>query len=137
MDRVSDIPAIVAFLAARYDEAERTAKALLSATVIIGTSPDFYGSGGPAADSYWRRFTPAYMLDDIAAKRKILAEYERVSADIASGALPEWEQDGSDSLKLLYERRRKGYLDGLEIALMFHAAPFARHPDFDPAWNAS
>jgi hypothetical protein len=150
-----DLAAILAFVNARLDERERVAQSASSTSAhweFSGTS-----SEGPKVtidsrltESVWYREIepavwtcddeqdgcpeiarswsaegrhialndPQFVLDDVAAKRRIVDELERV-AD--SGHL-----DGGG----------RCYDCGVmpERLLRLLAAPFAQHPDFDPAW---
>jgi len=70
---------LIAFLNARLGEDEAAANSLFFAARIPDKRPDFTACGGPAAEVYWDHFNPARVLREVAAKRAILAEYERVA----------------------------------------------------------
>jgi hypothetical protein len=78
---------------------------------------------------------PARVLAEVEAGRKLIAEYERVAREIREGALPTWEDGTDEQTRELYLRRRKGYLDGLETALLFRALPHAGHEAYDERWR--
>lgn len=128
---------IVEFLTARYDEREAAATACPGPRWYDSTGEGIYPADDPRhsgmiltgpyggipeeVERHVLLNDPAYLLDDIAAKRKILDDY-------TAG----------------FERRRQHPGDVASAAdlLAMHrtvkrlAQPFAAHPDFDPAWTA-
>lgn len=136
---MSDTPAIVAFIDARYDEIEAAAQDLGGVEwTPEGDGVFAEGIAGPTgtrrviaeglrdAFAEWAaRLDPAYVLDDIAAKRRILARH---SGDhlCPNRADPDW------IVYIAGERVRMTYPCG---DLRDLAMPFRGHPDFDPAWT--
>lgn len=62
----------------QLDDDERVARALAGATIFVSGVPNFYGVGGPSALDYWDRFTPARVLDEIAAERRDIDAKRRI-----------------------------------------------------------
>jgi hypothetical protein len=114
---------LIAFLTGRLDEDERVADGLAGATRFIGGSPDFYGQGGPAADAYWERFTPARVLREVEAKRKHLASYEHVAA-------------ACRNLRSVVDEDHPlaACRDVARFAVMTDAAVYRDHPDYLQEW---
>lgn len=129
---------LVTFLRARLDEDEREATwaaeeaggaawAIRSTDVVLADDTDRYVSGNAQNEvrDHIARYDPQFVLADVAAKRRIVALYEEaydrvrnpVSADARAAA-------------------RVGQFE-IEGVLRLLAAPFAAHPDFDPAWIPS
>jgi hypothetical protein len=118
---------LVTFLRARLDEREAAAKAAGgdswvaeprtygSYAVACDGEPVVYDEGAPteAQATHIALNDPAYVLDDVAAKRRIVDEAERYSPELEHGDNGEW---------------------ALDMVLRLLAAPFVSHPDFDPAW---
>lgn len=134
-----EVPAIVAFLGARWDEQEEDVQE--SRSLIPGelhwSMPDWLDR--------------IYLLADIAAKRRILAEHAPVLCTV------EWDHDQTGKGEALCCPRCQnaehsdwnppvGQVLGLPDdfvtwyvlapckTLRLLTAPFAAHPDFDPAW---
>jgi Family of unknown function (DUF6221) len=129
---------ITAFLGARLDEDERAAKAacLQRRSLAWSVDPEEWAAGVGVKDGEGKsvavahgtyraehiaRHDPARVLADVAAKRAIVAlhddeggAHECVGHDSAWGTVTDYERD-CRTLRLL-------------------AAPYADHPDFDPAW---
>jgi hypothetical protein len=118
---------LVTFLRARLDEDEREATwaaeeaggavwTIRSIDVVLFDDTDRYVSGNAQNEvrDHIARHDPARVLDDVAAKRRIVDEAERYSPELEHGDNGEW---------------------ALEMVLRLLAAPFAQHPDFDPAWS--
>lgn len=106
---------ISAFLAACWDEIEATAKCALmwqqeGQAVFVA----HYGAEWGAIEDY----DPAYVLADIAAKRKILARCVRFMNE------PDQYPNGLVSPRAVLARQM----------LMDFAEPFASKPGYDPAW---
>jgi hypothetical protein len=91
-------------------------------------SPTTAPYGGPdqeAADRYLTMFSPRFVLADVAAKRRILSDVYEPLRELES-AIQDENDTGEDPSINWHE-----VSDRLLCAL---AAPFAQHPDFDPAW---
>ena len=72
----------VAFAAARLAEDKATAEGLLFACQDPGMEPDFWGCGGPAAESHWLRFSARRMLDEAVARLAIIGRQESDHAPV-------------------------------------------------------
>lgn len=99
-------PDLPTFLAQRYDEQEADAR-------VIAAGVDMT-SGGPFAVDH-----PAYVLADLAAKRRIVSLFSPTLADEMRAASGEWDEvafRGDQALRAL-------------------ASVFADHPDFRPEWK--
>lgn len=112
---------IIKFLTARLDEDEKTAHALLCAAKIMNASPDFYGAGGPAAESYWRIFNTARTLSDTYAKLRIVRWHCKQRDDTTP-----W----GDPVQICH----CGY-DLPCSTLRLLALPYASHPDYREEWR--
>jgi hypothetical protein len=142
---------LVTFLRARLDEREAAARAAnpspwrritnqeprLSSTTIFGAS--YLGDQEKLrnvcnVELSWERDAnaahivlndPAFVLADVAAKRRILSDVYEPLRELES-AIQDENDTGEDPSINWHE-----VSDRLLCAL---AAPFAQHPDFDPAW---
>jgi hypothetical protein len=152
---------IVEFLTARLDEDEQLAKhaAHLAreggahwavgatryvedyAFVSITTAPPnvvevagsgFDGTGGVHGLVYAEhiaRHDPARVLAEVKAKRKLVDGYPKLARRIA-------EIRAREPMTYSYEQPKyAGMREALEAVLITLAAPYADHPDFDPAWR--
>jgi hypothetical protein len=117
------------FLAARLDEDEAAAKAAqyLWPLAALGVLDDkehaaWYPLTIEAA-GHIARWDPARVLREVEAKRKILAEYQRLYAEIN---------------ELVVHGREPGHhmdaMRALHVAVCAHAAVYSDHPDYNPAW---
>jgi hypothetical protein len=125
---------LVVFLRARLDEDEQVARATVEAPWIVPaydpTVVKPYGSdglivraSGPGAAEHIALHDPARVLAEVDAKRRIVAlcepslvevtAYGQTEREFIPGNGPPW---GDGVLRLL-------------------AAPYADHPDYDPAWR--
>lgn len=115
---------IRAFLTARWDNLHLQAVDRME----NGPTRTVYQLGGGTEQvregaGYWR-----YVLDDLAAKRAILAEHPAVT-----------ERTGWSSEESICDRCR--YDEGLDTyaypcpTVRALAHPFRQHPDFDPVWR--
>jgi hypothetical protein len=83
---------------------------------------------------------PAYVLDDIASKRQILALHtgEHQCQEFVTGTYPPDAHLMGETPGARWEHAMAGYFgDHPCPTLRLLAAPFAAHPDFDPAWAVS
>lgn len=161
---------LVAFLTARYDRIEKLAKAAAEraggehwyATKDGGFERygsvafvvDGYGNLDPHAGNYVAQHDPAYVLADIAAKRKILALHEMGSGPERWGDV-RWSRPDMTPAERKAEYGKLvgstvywcsicdnhpdyGHIErakpGCETLLAL-AAPFAGHSDYDPSWR--
>jgi hypothetical protein len=150
-----DLTAILAFVNARLDEREAAARKAASGCGCHPPTPSWAFDdeatdgrivivGDPHPDiarkltRRWNRSydglfhaahialnDPAYVLDDVAAKRLILSDAYEPLRELES-AIQDENDTGEDPSINWHE-----VSDRLLCAL---AAPFASHPDFDPAW---
>jgi hypothetical protein len=118
---------LVTFLRARLDEDERVARAvpsgfdLFDGTGII-VMPANTGTRivtlPSSVAAFAVRHDPARVLRDVAAKRRIVERAEQYQR---------WAQnEDTPAFKALATAG--------DLMVRFLAAPFATHPDFDPAW---
>jgi hypothetical protein len=108
---------LVTFLRARLDEREAAAKAV--EVPEDWTSPRWFED----VDAEFIALNdPQFVLADVAAKRRIVDEF---------GDAGEWLPANRDDDEPEYAYGRARTLHDM-IKLL--AAPFAQHPDFDPAW---
>lgn len=131
---------IVAFLTARLDEDEAVARLAPQGHWILKTdgtdsivreelhhpadlSGDFVCYVGRFDESaaHIARHDPARVLADVAAKRRILAEYKA--------------RDGDADLMLGPNILRQREWSGLRLAVHLLALPFAEHPDYNESWR--
>jgi hypothetical protein len=119
---------LVTFLRERLDEMADEARQLTEALAgsIPSSAPFALAVGMKVSDAIAQRYNlmsryrmdPQFVLDDVAAKRRIvdwaMALLETLPNDPAAALM--FQQAGDELLRQL-------------------AAPFARHPDFDPAWS--
>lgn len=137
---------ITEFLTARYDEIDALIARLdgfVYTSYISSTDDGMYKrvdfrvpiGGSMHSESMDSRFAdvvlavadPAHVLADIAAKRAIIADYLVVAAN------NEVERhNGGDALDIA---ARNVIVKTLRMCLQCLAAPYAEHPDFDPAWR--
>jgi hypothetical protein len=118
------VTGVVEFLAARLEEDEAAAEAAQAkAQVRISSGADF----GPALGRllFHQRFSPERVLAEVAAKRRILAQY------VAARAAAESETDTDTEAGWVAD----GVLGALELAVRALAMPDADHPDFKPEWR--
>jgi hypothetical protein len=110
---------LVAFLKARLDEDEQTARAGDDACWHI----DYCDDEGPG---YHERFDPARMLREIEADRKLIERYDACvkKYNEYEGTIPCGNDDLSESI-WEYE----------EYVLPLRAARFADHPDYREEWR--
>ena len=147
---------ITEFLTARYDE--EAGKATYAAELGGAT---WHHHEAPDHQMHWESGTaigilatldlhgfgqhiaahdPARVLDDIAAKRKRLALYIETEQKVAQ-ALQDapWKDDPAFAHSYTRERININELSGryaaYRMSLRLDAAPYAEHPDFDPAWR--
>lgn len=159
---------LVAFLGARYDELEATARAAaghdpgrdrgrwehlpggLFACVVDADDPD-WSVVSDTLDMILAHVAlndPRFVLDDVAAKRRILARHTPVEQWAGWNHIPAgqpgarqllWldcstciEDTSADpnEVRCTHGARRWPCPDVLDLV-----APFAGHPDFDPAWR--
>ena len=114
---------LAGFLAARLDEDEAAAKAQAQRGTVV-----MYTDGEPtqAEAEYFATISPARVLREVEAKRKILAEH-RIDPELLPGVC---------------YRCRYGVPAHWESAdwpcptLRALAAPYSDHPDYDPGWAA-
>lgn len=127
MRPVSDL---AAFLAARWDEEEAAARA-------VRPDQDY------ADSEHQERWSPARVLREVAAKRAILAEHHILTQDDRNEAYEEFSvvkigganrDHGCVNCHYYGMGGVKGY--GICRTVRHLAAPFASHPDYDPAWAA-
>jgi hypothetical protein len=141
---------LVTFLRERLDEREATAReategpwrwvdpggkvkqALVSGFragehrfVLPVASGDIYPSKFDAAHIALN--DPQFVLDDVAAKRRIVEAHADPKHYCAPGPI---DRDGYS----WYEAGEKRWADIPCLHLRLLAAPFAQHPDFDPSW---
>ena len=112
---------LVEFLLARITEDEAVARGLQNATVLAGQRPNFYGAGGPAAEDFWRRFDPAWVLAECEAKRRIVDEH---GIDY---------EDGEQVCAVC--RAVIGNVPYPCRTLRFAALPYAGHSDYREEWR--
>jgi Family of unknown function (DUF6221) len=137
-----DEPTLVEFLTARYDEYEAKAKAAGGGTWVAERpgygsyavsedgDPVVYDEGSPTEEqaAHIALNDPAYVLDDIAAKRQILDLWE----DPATvETLPEGVHDGRDPDERDVQVATAYAIDQVVRLLV---APFHAHPDYDTSW---
>ncbi|WP_053207932.1 DUF6221 family protein [Jiangella muralis] len=142
---------LVAFLRARWDEAEATASAAAVRPIVASSS--MYGTPGDrkprqadafgviwyrhddgwngsdrgtfeAGEAHFAMFDPAYVLADIAAKRRIVDMYER-AVRVEAG-----ETDAR--LRPFWTEERAAFQRAVEAL----ATAYATHPDYRPEWVA-
>lgn len=130
---------LITFLRERLDEDKDHAQVLTNAAKFIDAVPDFYGAGGPAAQDYWQHFTPARMLADAGAKRRILALHEPLPSAPDAPADPPvtiCRECGPNT-------GRHGEIDPTGRSgdhwwpcptLRLLALPYAGHPDYRQEW---
>ncbi|HEY2086321.1 MAG TPA: DUF6221 family protein [Mycobacterium sp.] len=130
---------IVEFLTARYTEAEKVARAVkpLGEVIVMGGErhPETFGHSrytvasadgyprtlsDPEASKHFARYEPAEVLADLAAKRAILDEYERIA--LSADTYPCAPNFAS--------------LIAMGGCLKILALPFADHDDYDQAWTS-
>jgi hypothetical protein len=114
------MPDLVEFLEARLAEREAESHQ------IHNTHSDHWLDSGCICDE------PAFVLADIASKRRILAHHNWVAAPLCitwsiPSPLPDpyCETCGSDECPTLWP------CDTIKLL----AAPFDQHPDYDPSWR--
>lgn len=73
---------------------------------------------GDADGAHIAHWDPARVLADIAAKRAIVAEHQRLAEDYDRADL--W---------------RREQVEALNLVLLRFASLYAEHPDFDPSWR--
>jgi hypothetical protein len=118
---VSDL---VAFLRARLDEDEATARAVpadVTWDVYVMSFEDRaydYPGKGESLD-HAARWSPARVLAEVAARRRIIAAFE---AREEQGLMPGGEVVGY-------------HATGLLLALRALAETYVDHPDFNPEWR--
>lgn len=131
---------IVDFILARYGDIEQAARAASPGP----WSPDADGNdvlaadgipvaegfalSGPQLRATVQHITfhdPAYVLDDIAAKRQIVDLHRECGTGLGHC------DDGGHGIDF------DDLPGGGCATLLFLAAPFADHPDFDPSWRPS
>jgi hypothetical protein len=95
------------FFAARVHEDWAVAQNLANATMIMGGKPDFYGTGGPAAEVFWDRFTARRQILLSAADTNLLGLYETA-----------------------LEGGRADVIDALQSVIRERAAAWSGHPDY-------
>ena len=118
-DQTTD--ALVAFLQARLDEDEQTAKGLLNAARMLGREPDFYGAGGPAAQAYWQHFGTKRALGEVDAKRLIIEQHASVGI-------------GPVCLSYCHTRAPGKPQTWPCLTLRMLALPYREHPDYRQEW---
>jgi hypothetical protein len=129
---------LVTFLRARLDEDEREATwaaeeaggavwTIRSIDVVLFDDTDRYVSGNAQNEvrDHIARHDPARALREVAVKRRILSDVYEPLRELES-AIQDENDTGEDPSINWHE-----VSDRLLCAL---AAPFAQHPDFDPAW---
>ena len=129
---------LVAFLHARLDEDEQTAKGLNMAARFIDGEPNFYGAGGLAAQNHWQRFSPARVLAEVDAKRRILALHHATPSPADGPADPPVTvcvECGPDTHTLWETDPRGARGDWYPCpTLRLLVLPYRDHPDYQPAW---
>jgi hypothetical protein len=100
--------AIPEFLAARLDDAAKTAR-FVQAEIGDGVGVTVYGQNV---------YDPAHVLAEVAAKRALLAQL----------------QHKRDSFQRYPNQGNANGMFELERVAQMLAQPYADHPDFDPAW---
>lgn len=115
---------IVAFLTARLDEDERTARA-----VRREDWADFDGWAelGTDVKAHSWAHSPASVLRDVAAKREIIRAHEKFGLEAALV-----EHKGYDALNY---HRNQAVAYALNVVLRYLALAYDNHPDYDPAWK--
>jgi hypothetical protein len=118
--------AMAEFLSARLVEREAVAEAAMRLRVHkpepwYEADDDRFAFSGDAAHIALN--DPAYVLADIAAKRRILAEVVELIDSLDARIESEW---GSGAYRPTGES---------DLLLQLLALPFADHPDYDPAWR--
>jgi len=130
---------LIAFVAARLDEDEAAAKAAAeqarydewdavgdrtddeigrSNWRVVGVALMETHPGAMASAQHIARHDPARVLRDVAADRKLLAEWQKAEARSA----------GDD------DRGYAGVADGLRLAVKIRAERFDCHPDYRQEW---
>lgn len=121
---------LIDFLNVRLDEDEAVAKGLIGACRSMVREPDFYGVGGPAAEALWQRFSPARVLAEVDAKRKIITAHPLTTNIVSYGGgehpfgcetCHDW--DGVT--------KGDGYCDTLRLL----ALPYWDHLHYDEGWK--
>lgn len=108
----------------QLDDDERVARALAGATIFVSGVPNFYGVGGPSALDYWDRFTPARVLDGIAAERRDIDAKRRIITAINDRKT--WHSDPPPQfIDLDLESR----------VLELLALPYATRPGYRDEWR--
>jgi Family of unknown function (DUF6221) len=119
------------FLTDRYDEEQRTAACIAEWGPSV---VDPYGYLNATIAEFITTHSPARVLADIAAKRGIVERYSRMVEGLAQAEHP-----------LTPANRRPSYeVDMLTVNVTAYyqvvrvlAAPYAEHPDYNPAWTVS
>jgi hypothetical protein len=114
MGRVDDL---IAFLKARLDEAESTAKETLrSLAWMIDNGMQPAGRVAAMAEETVPRM--GRVLRDVAADRKLIAEWQKAEADPA-----------------VDDQWNAGLAAGLRLAVQIRTARYSDHPDYRPEWE--
>lgn len=121
---MTSVDDLVAWLRAQIDEDEQVAQGLLGATKIVGASPNFYGAGGPAADTYWAHFDPARVLREVEADRAIIAAYEHIDGLLADAENPSHVRNELLSVRRAYR-----------VAIQHRAAARCDRPGYRDEWR--
>jgi hypothetical protein len=108
---------LIAFLRARLDEDVKVAR---DATFWTGGVPEWTARAEPDG-VHIARHDPARVLADVAAKRRIIAEYAGRDQDV--------------DLMLGRYTERQGQWAGLHLAVRLLALPYAGHPDYREEWK--
>jgi hypothetical protein len=120
---------LIEFLHARLDEDEAVVRRNLGRSGIgdDGNFPDYRTYDGPdleAADDYLYHFRPTRELAEVAAKRTIIADCTEMVKMCQVGPDGNLGRPGEHMMG-----------DFGRWILQKMAAPYADHPDFDPAWQ--
>jgi Family of unknown function (DUF6221) len=116
------------FLTARLDEDAKVADALYFAARIPDKVPDFFAAGGPAAEQFWGRFDPAWVLREVEAKRAILAEHTSVPS--------RYIESSTCALCSVHTMKASTPVRWPCETVCALAAVYSGHPDYRAEWKA-
>jgi len=115
---------LIGFLNARLDDVELAdwhARDCQTHRQMPANSP--LGLGGAPMSCNCR--VPAFVLADVAAKRRLLSHYSACLAKYGDGTAPDAPEDNIGW----------AYVDALKAAAMYLALPYADHPDYQEGWK--
>lgn len=111
---------LIAFLSARIDEDQVAAESAAANETWVAWYESTLQAWDfdDAVNEYVLRLTPARMLAEVKAKRRIISECEKLLTTRKSSSEPDWAADllADDVLRML-------------------ASIYADHPDFEPSWR--